>query len=219
MNLGVNYFDNKGKYFSKYFINENVSLIHYFFLPENNSNLSASLYLSKYISFLESKMSISTNYTIYQYNNIINNSVLRDNIGEILNANFGFSTAFSIPFNFSNEFSYSRMLSKNTESEAYTINSLENLFEISIKFSKYSFVTITTDYVLPNIKNKQNAYLFLDLLFDLLTKNKKWEYTVSANNLLNKNNFEQIQTSDYSIYSSKTSILQRHFMLSISYNF
>lgn len=217
MNAGVNYFENKGSYFSKYFINENASLVQYFFFNGSNSNLSSNFSISKYVSFLSSKISLSSMYSVFQYNNVVNTSDIRNNIGESLNANFSFKTGFSFFMNFSNEFTYYRMQSKNEDTEAFTSNLLENLFELDIKISKNTFATITTDYILPNLQNKQNHYLFIDFRLTVNSKNKRWEYNVIGKNLLNKNSFEQVQTTDYSIYTTKTGILQRYVLLGVSY--
>ena len=219
INAGINYSENTGKYFSEYFINEQVALVYYFFLPQNSNNLSFNFNVSKFIAVLSSKINFSSSYSVMQYYNVINSSNLRNNTGNNFNINFGFNTGFSFPFNFSNVITYNRLQSKSEDSKAFTTNFIENIFEIKIKFSKRSFASITTDYVLPNLNIKENNYIFIDVLCSISSKNKRWEYNIMANNLLNKNNFEQVQTTDYSIYSTHTSILQRHYMFGVSYSF
>jgi len=219
INLGVNYQENTGNYFANVNINENISHVNYFYLPQDNNNLTFNFRTSKYISFLSSKLVLSSYYSVTQYNNIVNNSELRHNTSDNLNAQLSINTAFRGFLNFSNEFSYNSSQSKSENSDIFIINSINNSFNIRLKLSKRCFALFSANYFLPNIDESENDYLFIDATINLLSKSKKWEFTLIANNLLNKDNFEQIQATDYSVNLYRTNIFQRYFLFNISYSF
>jgi len=219
INIGVNYQENRGSYFTNVFINQNTTHVNYFYLPQNNDNLSMNFAISKYLPFLSSKLGFSSAYSFLQYSNIINNSELRNNTSQNLNTQFTINTALNGFINFSNEFGYNATQTKSKNNDTYIINSMNNFFDIRLNISKNCFALLSTNYFLPNIKKSNNYYLFVDATINLLAKNKKFEYSLLANNLLNNNNFEQIQATDYYVNIYKTNILQRHFLINISYNF
>jgi len=78
---------------------------------------------------------------------------------------------------------------------------------------------LTSEYFLPNLDQLENNYWFLSGNIRFRPKNKKWQYHLSAKNLLNIQNFEQIQVNDFSSSLYQSSILPRHFLIQGSYNF
>jgi len=79
INSGINYQKITGNFFTNSLINENTTQINYFYLPQDNSNLGFNFSVAKYIPFLESTIKLSSNYSISEYKNIVNNSELRNN--------------------------------------------------------------------------------------------------------------------------------------------
>jgi hypothetical protein len=220
INAGINYQKTTGNFFTNSMINENTTQIRYFYLPQNNSNLSFNFLLAKYIPFLESTIKLSSNYLISEYKNIINSSELRNNKSQFLNTKLFMKTAFDGFINFENTINLSKSISENeNSSNQFTNESLNNTFKIILKPSKKWFVLLSSDYFLPNRENKSESYLFLDATLQYRPKNKKFEFNFVVKNLLNENNFEQIQTSDFSTNIFRTNILPRYYLLNVMYNF
>lgn len=219
INAGVNYQKTKGNFFTNSLINENTTQINYFYLPKDNSNLSFNLVVAKYIPFLESTVKLTSNYSISQYKNIINNSELRNNIGQFLNTKLFVKTAFDGFINFENSIDLAKSISESEASNQFINESFNNTFKVILKPSKKWFVLFSSDYFLPNKKKKSENYIFLDATLRYSPKNKRLEFNFTAKNLLNEDNFEQIQTSDFSTNIYRTNILPRYYLLNVTYNF
>lgn len=219
INAGVNYERTMGNFFTNSIINENTTQINYFFLPQDNSNLSFNFLITKYIPFLESTIKLSSNYSISEYKNTINNSELRNNRSQFLTTKLFMKTAFDGFINFENTVNLSKSISENENSNQFINESLNNTFKVILKPSKKWFVLLSSDYFLPNRENKSKNYMFLDTTLRYKPKNKKFEFNFVAKNLLNENNFEQIQTSDFSTNIYRTNILPRYYLLNMTYNF
>ncbi len=219
INAGVNYQKTTGNFFTNNIINENTTQINYFYLPQDNTNINFNFLISKYIPFIESTIKLSSNYSISEYKNIVNNSELRSNKSQFLNTRLFIKTAFDSFINFENTINLSKSISQSENSNQFINESLNNRFAIIIKPTKKWFILLSSDYFLPNIENKIENYLFLDATIRYRPKNKKIEFNFVAKNLLNENNFEQIQTSDFSTNIYRTNILPRYYLLNMTYNF
>jgi len=219
MRTSVNYQKNTGNFFSNVVIQPRTTQINYFFLPASTDNLNFNFYINKYINFLEADITFTSDYGISNYKNILNNSELRNNQSTNFNTTFAIKTAFDIPVNFHNTFGFSQNQSKNENSGTFINASLFNTFKVMIKPASSWFISLTSEYYLPNSQKKQEDYLFLDALIRFNPKEKKYEFTFILNNLLNINNFQQVQTNDYSINTFQSNLLPRYFMLLVSYNF
>jgi len=216
---GINYQKSTGNFITNTIISENTTQISYFYLPQDNSNLGVNFLIAKYIPFLESTIKLSTNYSISEYENIVNNSELRNNKSQFLTTKLFIKTAFDIFINFENTLNLSKSISETENTNQFINESLNNNFKIILKPSKKWFVLLSSDYFLPNLKQKTVFYMFLDASVRFKPKNKRLEFNLIAKNLLDENNFEQIQTSDFSTNIYKTNILPRYYMLKMSYDF
>ena len=219
INAGIDYQKSTGNFFTNSIINENITQVNYFFLPQNNSSLNLNFFVAKYITFLESTIKLSSNYSISKYKNIVNNSELRNNKNQFIDTKVFIKTAFDGFINFENTINLSKSISENENSNQFSNESLNNTFKIIVKPAKKWFILLSSDYFLPNRENKSEEYVFLDASIRYRPKNKKFEFNFVARNLLNENNFEQIQTSDFSTNIYRTNILPRYYLLNITYNF
>ena len=219
INIGVNYQKSRGDFFSNTTINKNTTLINYFYSPQDNNNLNFNFLVTKYIPFIESTVKLSSNYSISQYKNIVNNSEIRNNKRQFLSTKLFIKTAFDGFVNFENTFSYSKSISQNENTNRFINESLNNTFKIILKPTKKWFVLLSSDYSLPNREIKTGDYVFLDASIRYRPKNDKFEFNFVARNLLNEDNFEQIRTSDFSKDIYRTNILPKHYLLNITYSF
>jgi hypothetical protein len=219
INLGADYQKTTGNFFINSTINENTTQINYFYLPQDNNNINFNFLIVKYIPFIESTIKMSSNYSISQYKNIVNNSELRNNKSQFLSTKLFFKTAFDGFINFENNIDFSKSISKSIDSNQFINESFNNTFKIILKPAKKWFILLSSDYFLPNREKKSENYVFIDASLRYRPKSKKIEFNFTAKNLLNEANFEQIQTSDFSTNIYRTNILPRYYLLNMTYNF
>ncbi|WP_339659959.1 hypothetical protein [uncultured Polaribacter sp.] len=217
MNLGINANRVKGNFFSNSTINEDTMQLSYFFLPEYNSIYSLNFNISKYLPFIESTLKFSSNYSIYNFKNIVNNSSLRENTNKGLNLNLFAKTAFDGIFNFQNDFSYTSTLSENNTNNSIFNNAfINNTFKTIITPTNKLFSEISYNFFYPNLKNATN-YNFID--FNLRYKTRDYNIGLVVKNILNENSFQDVQVTDYATTIFRSSILPRHFLIDFSINF
>ena len=145
--------------------------------------------------------------------------ILRNNENKLFSSEIFMKTAFDIIINFENIFQYNQNISQSNNNQNLKNSLINNTFKIIIKPSKKWFVLFSSDYFIPNTTNKSEDYLFLDTTLRYKPKNKIFDFSLVAKNILNKNTFTQIQTSDYSISTFQNNLLSRCIMMNITYNF
>lgn len=219
LNANVSYQQSTGNFFTNSSITENTTEIEYFFLPQDNSNLNMNLQASKYIPFIESTVKFTSDYSVSNFKNIVNNSDLRQNQNQFLSNSFFWKTAFEIPINFENTFTYRYSNSKNENQSAFTNNSWQNIFKIILKPNKKWFFIVSSDYYLPNTEQSNEQFFFLDATLRHNPKNKKWGASFTMQNITNESNFEQVQTSDISTIIFRSNLLPRYFLINFTWNF
>lgn len=219
LNFAINYLENKGNYFSNLFIDRSSIKTVYFFLPEQNKQLSLFFLFEKYFSFLKGTIRIKNNFSKQIYHNVINGSSLRNNVNNNINTTLFYKTAFDGKINFQNTFEIINFQSSTANKYQYSNQSICNNFELLIKPIKSLFVVISTDYyVFSKSKNNNNNYFFFDSEITYRTKKKKFDFRISAKNLLNIKALNQIEINDYSMNNFETSLLPRQIIIKLSRN-
>tara|TARA_R110002096_G_C14640512_1_gene725541 strand:- start:62 stop:2743 length:2682 start_codon:yes stop_codon:yes gene_type:complete len=219
LNANVSYQKSTGNFFTNQNITETTTQIEYFFLPKDNSNWNMDMQLSKYIPFIESTLKLTSNYSISNFRNIVNNSDLRQNKNQFLSNSFFWKTAFEIPINFENTFTYQYSNSKSENQSAFINKSWQNTFKVIVKPNKKWFVILSSDYYLPNTKQSDEQFFFFDATIRHRPKSKKWGASFTMRNITNENNFEQVQTSDISTTIFRSNLLPRYLLLNLTWNF
>lgn len=217
--IRLGYQKSTGNFFANQKITENITQIEYFFLPQDKSDWSINLQASKYIPFLQSTLRLTTNHSISDFRNIVNNSELRLNRNQYLINSVFWKTAFESPFNFENTFALQHSNSKSKDQSAFINTSWQNNFKILIKPNNKWFLIMSSDYFLPNKNLPDKMFFFLDASFRHRPKSKIWEASIEIRNLTNEENFEQIQTSDISTSIFKSNLLKQLFLLKVNWNF
>ncbi|WP_394906487.1 hypothetical protein [uncultured Mesonia sp.] len=219
LNANISYQKSTGNFFTNQNITATTTQIEYFFLPQDNSSWNINMQVSKYIPFIESTLKLKSNYILSNFRNIVNNSDLRQNENQFLSNSFFWKTAFEIPLNFENTFSYRYSNSKSENQSAFINKSWQNTFKIILKPNRKWFVILSSDYYLPNTKQSDEQFFFLDATLRHRPKSKKWDASFTMRNITNENNFEQVQTSDISTTIFRSNLLPRYFLLNLSWNF
>ncbi|TAG42850.1 MAG: hypothetical protein EAZ31_05375 [Cytophagia bacterium] len=215
--FSVIYKENEGNFFSNANIQPNFTQTIYFFLPEKVRSISFNFNIQKYIDALQSNLELKSNYSISNYKNIVNNSQIRDNQNDNFQIDFDFGTALDYRVNFYNSFHFAQNISKNSVSGIFRNSFLNNSLKIVYSASENLILSLKNDYFVPTLQKSTQKYLFMD--FDARWKLKKGEINFTFANLLNNDNFTQIETSDYSINIFQSRLLPRYFLIGGNYNF
>lgn len=217
LNLGISYTKEKGSIFSNYNITSNNTVINNFYLPENTESLNFNFGYSKLISPLATNFKLNSNYSIYSYKNIVNDSELRNNKTNHISHKLFLKTAFNGKINFQNEVIYNH--SKTYSTETYNIKSIQNDFKIILKPINDFYATFYFDYFVPDLSQTSQNYSFLDSKLSYKPKDKNWEISLSGTNLANEKSYQIIQTTDFSTNISKINLLSRYILLNLYYSF
>ncbi len=219
LNVNSTYNKSKGNFFANQNITVNTTEIEYFFLPQDKSNWSTSLKVSKYFPIIKSRLQLTSNYSISNYRNVINNSSLRQNRSQFLSNSLFLKTAFDLPINFENTFIYQYSNSKSENQSAFINKFLQNTFNIVIKPKKKLFFILSSDFYIPNTEQSNQQFFFLDATLKHIPQSKKWGASLTMRNITNEKNFEQVQTSDISTTIFRSNLLPRYILLNITWYF
>ena len=215
----LNYGKSKGNFFSNMNINETSTHIEYFFDLKKMETLYANILMSKYVPFIESTIRVTSNYSLYKYENIVNNSEWRKNVSYSFSNELFFKTAFDIPINFENIFTWSHNNAQSENRLNFSNNAIDNVFAIILKPLKNWMILLSSEYILPETENNKEDYLFLDTTVNYVPKNTSFKFGVSAKNLGKETNFEKITTTDVSTDVFRVNLLPRHILLNASFSF
>ena len=185
-------------------------------LENPNKNWGLNTSIRKRIKKIRYKL--SGNYSNSKYlQSVDNNFIINKN--ENYTFNIGAETLFqdfpTISLGFKR--SINNFTSSNSISQFITDEPYLNLDYDFLKGLIFSF-----DYTHYNYKNKQqsikNKYTLANTTLLYRKENSAWSYKVEAKNLFNTEFKQSNRFSDYLISDTKTFILPRIFMFSISYN-
>lgn len=219
LNLGVAYQKSTGNFFTNWTIQERTTQINSFFLPAPTDNLNFNFSANKLVASLNLDVAMNSNYSILNYKNILNNSELRDNQNRNFNGDIALKTTFDIPINFHNTVSYAQNQSRNAQSGVFKNEYFTNASKILIKPSQSWFMSLTSEYYIPNLRKSAENYWFLDAMIRFSPAEKRYEFHALVQNILNKKSFKQVQTNDFATTIFESNLLPRYFMLVFSYNF
>jgi len=167
------------------------------------------------------KASLSANLNWAKYNNI---QIDRNTLLDVVSTNESFSQTYTIKAstnykNFPNiELGYSYTINDYPTDKFFTDKPTVRLDYFFLK--SFSFVTEYEFYHYYNSdKSVENEYDFLSAsLIYQKTKDSKWEYKISATNLLNTTSLNDDSFSQFSTRTSQYRVQPRYVMLSLKYN-
>lgn len=216
IDFGINYSNSKGAFFSDITIDQNNTQIEYFFLNEKFNNRNFNFMIEKYFPFIESTIRLKTQYSISNNKNFINNSDIRNNKNKSSIYELFLKSAFDGKLNFENIFKFNLKQTINSENKEFENKNYNNNFKILFKPNKKWFAYLIYDFYSTNQKKE---YSFIDFLVKYIPTNKNLTFNITGKNLLNNENFIEIQTSDYSTTVYGSNILPRAILVSCNYSF
>lgn len=218
LNLGSNYRQNKGNYFSQLQINRFTTTTSFFYLPDANSGFGGNMLVEKYSSSLQGTVRLKSNYSLSRYKNIVNSSGLRENSVQMLSSEVFFKTAYDRHINFENIITL-KMIKAHNDITDYLNTCFKNMLKIIYKPAQNLLGWVSADFFVPNMKLKKENYLFLDAVVKFSPNSKQTSFLLRAKNILNKKIFQVYDINDYSTSALSATILPRYLMLSVSRNF
>ena len=216
MNFGINYNINNGNFFSNLNIDQNTTQVQYFFSNENFSSKGSNFLIEKYLPFMESTIRLKTYYGISNYKNFINSSDIRENESNYSISEFFIKSAFDGMLNFENILKYNFTKNTSNNSQSFENTNYSNSFKLLFKPHKKWFANVAYDFYSTG---QDIEYNFIDFFIKYIPSDKRFIFSFTGKNLLNNENFIEINTSDYytNVYSSN--IIPRTFLFSCNYSF
>lgn len=215
----VGYSTKENSFLSNLEITPNYTELTYFQSPVNLDNWYMSGSIERYFRFMQTTWKFSSQYNKSEFKNFVNQSNIRD--GEYTNytGEIFAKTAFRIPLNFENFFTYSNTDFAIDGQNSNTNTAIKNSFKTIIRPTKGWLFTITYDYFKPDLERSQD-FSFLDFSLKYKPKNIKWiSGRFIGKNLFDNRVFEQIENSDFSTTVYQSNLIPRYFLLSIDLSF
>lgn len=199
-------------------IDENYSFSTNIVDTTKNHRLSFGLEFEKYVDFLKSTINLNSSYSVLEYQNIVNNSGLRQNKSKTLFGKLSIRTGFKGSLNFENDIFLTNNTFTNSSNISTSLTSLQNDFQV--KYIRDNFqLSLSSQYFKQDLNDQVEGDLFLDSSLSFRTKNNKMEYSLKANNLLNKKIYRNISSSDFSNSVFEHNLQERFLLLSVQFKF
>ena len=197
-------------------VNQNFNLSERIIIDDRELfNVSSNL--DYFIRGISSNIKLDLGLSRINYMNIVNNSELREI--NSLNYNYGVQlrSGFSGKLNF-------HLGTKWIENRIIT--SFTNTFTDNVSFADVSFIFSnqlnldmqTERYLFGNLEQENNTYYFLDLNMRY-AMSKKFNLTLTVNNLFNTKRFRMYSISDLGNSITEYRLLPRYLLLKLKYRF
>ncbi|NER12954.1 TonB-dependent receptor [Leptobacterium flavescens] len=197
-------------------ISPNFSLSERIILDDKTS-YSWNLNIDKFIDKLSSNIKINGSVSESSFQNIVNNSDLRDIKTTTYSYGMEIRSAFSGFFNFhvGTNWNSSRVEtnieSTNTDNKSF----LDMTFDLS---RKLTFKLINERYYFGNL-DQNNTFYFTDLDLQYVLKKNRLKFKFTAQNLWNTNTFANFFIGDTNRYSTEYRLQPRYFLFKLDFRF
>ena len=200
-------------------ISQDVSYTRYFLSDKGSKDYKYSGNLKKFVSALNSTISLMSSYSIGEYYNSVNSAELRKNESNSWNHRFSIETNFIGDFIFGNGISYSKTEYSSQNSQAIRNESINNNAMVIYKPSDQFITRLTYDYSIPSLSNRGNYTQKLDATIQFYNKSKSMSFKVEGRNLLNQKDQDFITNTDYARTISNKTLQERYFLFSVGFRF
>ena len=186
-------------------------------LIEDRRFWSANLTADKFVEFLSSNFKLKVNASKNQYQNIVNQSDLRDIVTTTFSYGGEYKSVFSGPFNFHLGTNWTKTIIKTPQSN----NNLDNISFVDIKFKLGERLLLSIkneNYFFGNLQSDKN-FTFSDLEAFYNIKKNKYRLSIKASNVFNTNSFSNLVISDTGFYRNDFRLLPRYFLMNLNLDF
>jgi hypothetical protein len=203
----------------KFEIGSDFNQIIYVVKPIKNHNENFSFAIEKYVSEIKFTFKYSTGIYFSKYKNYINQSDLRDNSNTTLTNEFLIKSVFNYKVNFENTIRHIHNTADSDVSRKLTNKNLSNNFKLLVKPKNRLLIVLSSEYVLPNVAQKKESYNFIDSSIKYSSKNKLFDISLTAKNLLNNTKVIQVTNTDFSQTIIQSNLISRYFIVNVNFNF
>ena len=211
------YSKNNDFYSNNSTIRQNFSLSEKIIIKDREF-LSISSNIDYYFNFIKSNLKINIGGSKTNFNNIVNNSNVRE--VKNLNTTYGFElrSGFKGFFNYhiGSKWNYNQV--KIIITNDFTNNL--SFLDLSFMFSKKFNIQLQSErYFFGNLDDRNNKYYFLDLETKYTVKENKLTFFLSGNNLFNTTTFKNYTISDIAISKAEYRLQPRYVLLKMEFRF
>jgi len=217
--FGFSYEKEDNAYLSVNTIDDKISLVTNFLQDNEVENRIWNFSFTKYVSSLRSTIRFNSIYNRSNYFNLINDSKLRFNKRESINATLSIGTSFIGKFLFGNNLSYTQTNFSTQGVHGFKNQGITNSFDISYVSNERFRIDADINYLLPNINNRESYTLNLNASINLQNKKKTINYILEGRNLLNQSQLRIINNTDFSTTSTSESLFERLFLFTVKFKY
>ncbi|CAL2083525.1 conserved exported hypothetical protein [Tenacibaculum dicentrarchi] len=157
--------------------------------------------LSKYISSINTNITMSVNYSLQYFQQILNS-----NITDISNQNWGFNGKVDIDItdSLNTELTSTFQFSNNQiqEQKNQTITQQFHKFNINIYPKENQYLSLKTELIKNNLFSENTKNLFADLVYRYTWKKKNIDFEIQWNNIFNTENYRTVNINNFSYLES-----------------
>ncbi len=217
--LGFRFEKEDNSYLSSNNINNYIAVVTNILQDNGSENRILDFSFLKYVSALRSTIRLTTFYNNSNYYNFFNESDLRYNKSELLNATLGVGTSFIGKFLFANNFTYTTTDYSGQGFVGFKNQEIKNKFEITYVPSDYFRVNTSAEYLIPNVHDSGNRTLMLNTSVTYQNKKRTISYIMEGRNLLNQTLVGNIKNTDFSTKITSESLFDRLILLTINFKY
>ncbi|WP_439128804.1 hypothetical protein [Polaribacter sp.] len=172
-------------------------------IEQNNERKSHnfSTKASKYISSINTNITLSTNYSLQYFQQILNSDIT-----DISNQNWGFNGNVDIDITdwLNTELTSTFQFSNNQiqEQKNQTITQQFHKFNINIYPKENQYLSLKTEFIKNNLFSENTKNLFADLLYRYTWSKKNIDFEVQWNNIFNTENYSILNINNFSYLES-----------------
>lgn len=188
-------------------------------IEQDNDRLSHNFMTraSKYFSDLNTNLTLSANYSLQDFQQILNNEIT-----DIANQNWRLNGKIDTDFTdwlnteIESTFQFSNNQIQNQENQ--TITQQFHKFNVNVYPNENQYIGLKTEYVKNNLFSKNTENLFADIIYRYTWKKKNIDFEFQFNNIFNTKNYRTINVDNFSYVESNFSLRPRQVLFNIRFS-
>ena len=172
---------------------------------------------SKYISSINTNITISTNYSLQYFQQILNSDIT-----DISNQNWGFNGKVDIDITdwLNTELTSTFQFSNNQiqEQKNQTITQQFHKFNINIYPKENQYLSLKTELIKNNIFSDNTKNLFADLLYRYTWSKKNIDFEFQFNNVFDTESYRTVNVDNFSYIESNFTLRPRQLLFKIRFS-
>lgn len=173
---------------------------------------------SKYISSINTNITVSSNYSLQYFQQILNSDIT-----DISNQNWGFNGKLDIDITdwLNTELTSTFQFSNNQiqEQKNQTITQQFHKFNINIYPKENQFLSLKTELIKNNLFSENTKNLFADLLYRYTWSKKNIDFEVQWNNIFNTDNYRTVNINNFSYLESNFILRPTQVLFKVRFSF